>query len=398
MENASIDSRDLPSAQPTPWRWIVKIFIASRALYLVIIWIVSALTMGHDVYGGGKGFQQPWVHWLMQSVYNADSGFYWTIATHGYDHARFNTHALYNWAFFPLYPWLTRWISAPLGSHAIIPVGIVLSNLSFFVALVLLYRWLSRYTSPENSRFGVLLAAFNPMTPYFAAYRAASLFFLLVVASLEAMDRRAWAQSLLWGALASLTKTTGILLAIPYAFTLWTRPWPRPALQRWLWFVSGVAFAIGYVVVGIIDKSVAGTPLAFMKIQAAWGRQTTWPFHETLHWLAHPVNALTASGGWSFPLFAIILSVLTGLLALWMLKKRAWWPAAWYMGLTVLLSNSYNMFEGIPRFLAELPPWYLGWTLWQDQAHKRDLVLMVTVASMVLYCALWVLGVHAVQN
>ncbi len=135
-----------------------------------------------------------------------------------------------------------------------------------------------------------------------------------------------------------------------------------------------------------------------MKIQAAWGRVSTWPFHETAHWLLHPLNALTASGGWSFPLWAIVLSAITGLLAFWMLRKREWWPAAWYTGLTVILSNNYNMFEGIPRFLAELPPWYLGWTLWQDATHKRELLLMVTIASMVLYSALWVLGVHAVQN
>ena len=384
--------------RPIPWGWISGIFAGSRALYLVIVWSIPALTVGHDVYGGGKGFQQPWMHWLLQALYNADSGFYWTIAAHGYDHARFNTHTLYNWAFFPLYPWLTKWCAAPWGPSAIIPVGIILSNGAFFAALILLYRWLSRYTSSENARFGVLLAAFNPMTPYFAAYRAASLFFLLVVAALDAMDRRAWSWALIFGALTSLTKTTGILLAIPYALALWTRPWDRPWWQRWAWFFGGGTLGFGYGVVGIIDNRVTGTPLAFMKIQAAWGRQSEFPFLATLHWLHHPANALTASGGWSLPLFAIILSALTGLLALWMLRKRAWWPAAWYMGVTVILSNSYNMFEGIPRFFAELPPWYLGWTLWQHHANKRDLVLMVTMASMVLYCALWVLGVHAIQN
>ena len=398
---ASIDSQTpngLTSAHAIPWRWITQIFVGSRILYLIIIWSIPALTMGHTVYGGGKGFQQPWGRWLLQAVYNSDSGFYWTIAAHGYDHTPFNTHHLYNWAFFPLYPWLTKWLAIPWGPQAIIPVGIILSNAAFFLALVLLYRWLSRYTAPDNARFGVLLAAFNPMTPYFAAYRAASLFFLWVVASLEAMDRRAWATALLLGALASLTKTTGILLAIPYAFTLWTRPWPRPLWLRWAWFVSGSAFGVGYGIVGIIDARVAGTPLAFMKIQAAWGRNLFVPFGETAHWILHPLNALTASGGWSLPIFAIILSALTGLLALWMLRHRSWWPAAWYMGLTVILANSYNMFEGIPRFFAELPPWYLGWTVWQNYAHKRDLVLIVTLSSMVLYCALWVLGVHAVQN
>lgn len=339
------DDQALLPAHPIPWGWVIRIFVGSRALYLLIIWTIPALTVGHGVYGGGKGFQQPWGHWLLQALCNADSGFYWTVAAHGYDHAQFNTHTLYNWAFFPLYPWLTKWFATPWGPRAITPMGVVLSNLAFFGALVLLYRWLSRYTSPQNARFGVLLAAFNPMTPYFAAYRAAALFFLLVSAALDAMDRRAWGWALVFGALASLTKTTGILLAIPYALALWTRPGDRPVWQRWVWFLSGIALGFGDVVVGIIDNRVVGTPLVFMKIQAAWGRLSEFPFLATWPWLHHPANALTASGGWSFPLWAIVLRVVTGFLALWMLRNRQWWPAAWYMGLTVLLSNSYNMFD-----------------------------------------------------
>lgn len=381
-----------------PWGSIIGIFLGSRALYLFVVWSVPALTVGHGVYGGGRGFSQPWGQWLQQALYNSDSGFYWTIAVHGYDHAPFNTRHLYNWAFFPLYPWLTKWLSLPWGPGAIIPVGMILSNLSFFLALIILYRWIGRYTPPRHALFGVWLAAFNPMTPYFVAYRAAALFFLLCVASLDAMDRRAWGWALFFGALASLTKTTGLLLAVPYAFGLWTRPHDGPAWQRWAWFFGAVAFGFGYAIVGLIDARAAGTPLAFMKIQAAWGRLPEFPFLATLHWVHHPVNALTASAGWSFPLLAIVLSVMTGLLALWMLGQRPWWPAAWYMGLTVLLANSYNMFEGIPRFIAELPPWYLGWTLFQERFGRRELIMVVTVALMIWYSALWVLGVHAVQS
>jgi hypothetical protein len=269
---------------------------------------------------------------------------------------------------------------------------------AFFFSLAVLYRWLTRYTSEENALFGVILAAFNPMTPYFVAYRAAALFFLLCVATLDAIDRRAWVWALVWGALASLTKTTGILLAIPYVLAMWIRPDNGPSWKRWAWFAAAIAFGFGYAVVVTIDRAASGTALAFMKIQAAWGRLSELPFRATLHWIHHPALALTASGGWSLPVFAIVLSTITGLLSLWMLRKREWWPAAWYMGMTVLLANGYNIFEGIPRFIAELPPWYLGWTLLQEKYGGRDVILIATVGLMVLYSALWVLGVHAVQS
>ncbi len=381
-----------------PWWRLAAIFVSSRAVYLLIIWGIPALTIGRGVGGGDRGFSQPWGQWLQSALFNADSGFYWTIARHGYDHAAFNTAHQYNWAFFPLYSWLTRWISSPWGPGAIIVTGEVLSSVAFFAALVLLYRWLLRYTSPENALFGVVLAAFNPMTPYFVAYRAAALFFFLCAATLDAIERKAWLWALVFGALASLTKTTGILLAVPYVLALWLRPSSAPLWKRWAWFAAAAAFGTGYAIVGSIDAKVSGNPLAFMKIQAAWGRVSEFPFRSTLHWLHHPALALTASGGWSLPLFAIFLSTITGLLALWMLRERKWWPAAWYMGLTVLLANGYNMFEGIPRFIAELPPWYLGWTLWQEKYGGKDAILIANVALMVLYSALWVLGVHAVQS
>ncbi len=57
------------SAYAIPWRWITQIFVGSRILYLIIIWSIRALTMGHTVYGGDKGFQQPWGRWLLQAVY-----------------------------------------------------------------------------------------------------------------------------------------------------------------------------------------------------------------------------------------------------------------------------------------------------------------------------------------
>lgn len=149
---------------------------------------------------------------------------------------------------------------------------------------------------------------------------------------------------------------------------------------------------------GWIDQRLTGDPLAFLHIQAAWNRATAFPFLATLHWLHHPEPSLTVQGGWAFPALAILFSAIGGLLALWMLKNRAWWPAVWYMGVTILLANSSNSFEGIPRFVAELPPLYLGLALFGVQYRSPYSVLVATVSMMALYSTLWVLGVHAVQN
>lgn len=55
--------------------------------------------------------------------------------------------------------------------------------------------------------------------------------------------------ALLWGALASLTRPTGILLAIPYAFAVLMAD-GVPMARRMVRLLGGLAFATGCIVVG----------------------------------------------------------------------------------------------------------------------------------------------------
>jgi hypothetical protein len=82
----------------------------SRFLYVLYVLAIGALTRGPVLVGGGRSFAQPWSSFLHQALFNSDSGFYHSIAVGGYAHVPFNTHLQYNWAFFPLYAWITRWI------------------------------------------------------------------------------------------------------------------------------------------------------------------------------------------------------------------------------------------------------------------------------------------------
>ena len=58
-----------------------------------------------------------------------------------------------------------------------------------------------------------------------------------------------------------------------------------------------------------------------------------------------------------------------------------------------------NSFEGIPRFIAELPPVYIAFAMWTDRTPRRPLLMLVVLGALfAAYAALWALGVHAVQN
>jgi hypothetical protein len=382
-------------------RWLVPLgaFAGSRFLYVVYVLAIGALTAGPELIGGGRSFAQPWSSFLQPALFNSDSGFYHSIAVSGYAHVPFNTRLQYNWAFFPLYPWLTRWIGLVFGPGAVVPAGYAISSVSFLAALWVMWRWVNMFASAAVANLAVILAALSPLTPYFVAYRAASLFFLLSMLSLWAVARRQWGWAAFFGAAASLTRPTGILLAVPYLVGVWTETDKDMSwLRRLVTMAGAVSCGLGFVAVALIDQRVSGNPLAFLRIQAAWNRAAGFPFVAALRWLHHPLNALTAQGGWSLPLLALLISALAGLLALWMLRQRAWWPWAWYLGLVVILANASNSFEGIPRFIAEVPSLYFGLGAWAEATRAQSIVLAATVGFFGLYVALWVLGVHAVQS
>jgi hypothetical protein len=71
----------------------------------------------------------------------ADSGWYETIVDHGYEARAFSTDRQANWAFFPLYPLLTRFLGPKnvvgrSGNHWI---GFLLSNVFTLIGLLVLH-------------------------------------------------------------------------------------------------------------------------------------------------------------------------------------------------------------------------------------------------------------------
>lgn len=52
-------------------------------LSLAFVLGLSVFTVGRVLYGGSRGFDQPWASWLQRALFNSDSGFYDSVAAHG---------------------------------------------------------------------------------------------------------------------------------------------------------------------------------------------------------------------------------------------------------------------------------------------------------------------------
>ena len=141
-----------------------------------------------------------------------DSVWYLTIAHSGYDHQLARTE------FFPVYPFLMRCLGWVISSDLV--AGILISLVSFAVALVLLYRLAALELGASAARACLLLMAFFPMAWTFSAVYNESLFLALSLGCILKARSGQWFWAGVLGALASATRPEGVLLVVPLVLML----------------------------------------------------------------------------------------------------------------------------------------------------------------------------------
>lgn len=145
--------------------------------------------------------QQP--QWLY-SWANFDGVHYLTIINEGY----IGTGLIQ--AFFPVYPWLVRIMSAHMFSPLIVGLAV---NFIFFTFSLLLLNHLLTLDEVKIKRSTLFLTILLfPTSFFFGAFYTESLFFLLILASLLAARKRMWWLAGLLAAIASATRVIGIVL------------------------------------------------------------------------------------------------------------------------------------------------------------------------------------------
>lgn len=217
-----------------------------------------------------------------------DSVWYLTIARFGYAHIRRRM------AFYPLYPGLIHILAWVVRSDLV--AGVLISVISFAVALVLLHRLVRLDFDSEVADTTVLLLAFCPVSFFFSAVYTESLFLALSVATIYAARRERWIVCGLCGFAAALSRNGGIALILPVAviYLYGPRAAADAALTRWagaragwrrllpryrlgpgvLWLAlipAGLGAYIAYLGIRY------GDALAPFRVESDWYRHTTFP-------------------------------------------------------------------------------------------------------------------------
>lgn len=201
---------------------------------------------------------------ILTSLTAWDGWWYLGIARNGY-HAHALAADYHDYAFFPLYPMLVRFLSLATPAFQGL-IAVLLSNVLFLVVLGLLYLLTNEVLDQDRALTSCVYLAIFPFSFVFSMAYAESLFLALSLGSLLAAEhgRASWAGAL--ASLAGATRAPGVLLIVPLALILWRRGRDRRSLL-WLLLVP-VGAGLFYLFVAHLTGSLGGYEAA----ESAWGR------------------------------------------------------------------------------------------------------------------------------
>jgi len=332
-----------PGNHVPDWRaaapFLLAVFVVSRMLVISVAAFVETLFPlegAHLSYSTAP---------FLTSLTTSDAVYYLGIAAQGY-HAQPVSGVYNDWVFFPLFPILTRIGSwATFGDVAL--AGVLVSNVAFAIAIVLLYRISAPQLGHDGAVRAVTYVALAPGAVAFAMAYSDSLFLALSLGAFIAAEKRRYRLTGVLYGLAALTRPYGLILGLPLLVLIIRNEGRRPT-RDWLWLAIGPIAVIGfYLYLG----QVTGDPLASIHGQAAWDEPRLSPIQGgSIETRGHPLWLI---------LFAVLLTY-TFLLVY--LRTDHVPPAhAAYAILTLSTVLLSGRFLSLPRYLNVA--WPFSWSL-----------------------------------
>jgi hypothetical protein len=247
----------------------------------------------------------------------------------------------------------------------------------------------------------VLLLTFFPGALWFGVPYSESLFLLLSVGAFYCARSGRWAWAGTCAALASATRSAGIMLLVPLLILWWQERPRRTRDLAWIGLAPlGLAAYTGYLAITI------GDGFAYAHVQAVWFRSFAGPLGAVPHGAVAAWDGIrqlvsgqrihvyfTSAGG--DPMIAashnveLFVFLLLGLVAVVGVIRRL--PPAYgaYVLASLALPLSYPVtpqpLMSLPRFLAVLFPLFMWLALVCRTDRRRAVALALLMAGLVAY-------------
>lgn len=253
--------------------YIFLLFFSTRFI-LTTIGVFARAFLGRQY---GKQFiwsQQTWLD--LWGVW--DSFWYMDIAENGYSEVgrNFLSPDQANYAFFPLYPLLMRFLGTVLGNRYYL-AGVIISNICIIVSSILLYKLVQLDSDEKTALQSVKYLFLFPTAFIFSGVFTESLYLCLVLLCFYLARTKKWMLVGIAGFFLALTRSLGVLMIVPLTYEYLKEKKFRLNQVRlnslFLLFIP-----LGLLVFAVYNFFLAGDFLAFKDIQAAWNREMSDPF------------------------------------------------------------------------------------------------------------------------
>jgi Gpi18-like mannosyltransferase len=317
-------------------------------------------------------FLDGWSRW--------DSGWYMAIAEFGYQ----NTPSEFgqDTAFFPIYPLLVRLLNVITDDFHV--AGILVSNISFLLALAVLFQLLSRRYGAEIAERALVLIAFSPFSFFFSAAYTESVFLLATACSFHLCERKRYLWAALWAAVASGTRPVGLITVVGLVLIYLEQigyDWRRIRANI-LVFSLGLMGTVLFMLFLAVEH---GNALQFWEGQRAWGTLNPWDA------IARTTGSLSfdaiANGSYEALNLIHVLSGLFALCVLVLAHRRVGLPYTIFA--LMIIAASCTRLLAMGRYLIIVFPLFVGLAFLLTNRTVYLLFLYMSITLLALFCIMF---------
>ena len=354
---------------------ILPVYIVTHIAFLILTYLANLFLIGDfsPKTLRTSSMLELWNRW--------DTGQFTDIAIKGYDGA-------WRTAFFPLYPLLEKSLSFVMHPY---PAGLLIANVATLGLFTVFYRLVQEETSEIQAKRSLFYLAIFPTAFFFAAAYNESLFLLFVVSCIYQMRHSHWLLAGILGLFASLTRSAGVLLLLPFCYEYMRQ---RSFNIRTIRFgvTAGVLIPAGLGLFMLYCYQRFHDAMAFSHAQAVWGRSLQLPWKGyTSAWhviRTHPVlsfngihNVMDMVAG----LFMLVLVVLCCVGPWRFTRERsvyAVYAVSFYLFLMLFPATGQFPLQSLSRLIIEIFPAFI--VLGEMGKNEHFNLYLITVSLSIL--------------
>jgi hypothetical protein len=327
-----------------------------------------------------------WARW--------DAAHYVALARYGYSAA--NPSDGDGLGFLPLFSLLMRGLVRISGANptdgAYAVAGILIANVCFVIAVGLFAKISGRILSGHTAVYPVMLLCLMPFSFFLNAAYSESLFLVIVLTSLLLAFDGKWLGAGAVGALASLTRLAGLVLAPALLWGAW-----KDGVRGWRLIATGVLPLGGFLAYSVYTAIWHDDPRAYFTAQQNWGG---WDEHVRFYaelFVRSPKEALQGDPRH----LVIVLNLLLALvfLALLPLVWKRLPPAIAMFTVVTVIAHVIVTWVSLGRYLLPAIGLYLvlgatvaspRWSGWARDALFAVLAILLATLTILFSRGFWI--------